>query len=210
MARRWLFGLLSLFIAFSGTAFTRPPSVSPQSNPQAAFAPNPPPDPDRFTTVSVEYTSYEWYLATWKGSNIVCSVVFDHEGLPHPSDIYNNCDLKVYTKWITQPPCIYEDTTLCDGYYTFPITSKPAQKQVAMELASASAWISLEDCEAVLSTSTNICESNPTLVISGQEPLADEKIIRIEGTYDGQSFDCDQTNVCKFHKIGRASCRERV
>jgi hypothetical protein len=199
MARRWLFGLLSLIIAFSGTAFTRPPSASPQPNPQPAFAPNPPPGPDRFTTVSVEYTSYEWYLATWGASSIVCSVIFDHEGLPYPSDVYNNCDLEVYTKWITQQPCLLEDTRLCDGYYTFPITSKPAQKQVAMELASASAWISLEDCEAVLSTSTNICESNPTLVISGQEPLANEQIIRIEGTYDGQAFDCDQTNVCKFH-----------
>ena len=68
-----------------------------------------------------------------------------------------------------------------------------------MQLASASAWISLEDCEPVTSTSTNICESTPTLVITGREPVQNEKIIRIEGTYAGQPFECDQTDVCKFH-----------
>ena len=198
MTRRWLLGLLSVLIAFSGTAFTRvPPAL--QTNPQPAFAPNPPPGPDRFTVVIVDYTSYEWYLATWKGSKIVCSVIFDHEGSPLPEDVYNNCDLAVYNKWISQPPCIYRETRLCVGYYTFPVSSKPATKEIPMQLASASAWISLEDCQPVLSTSTNICESNPTLVITGQEPLQNEKIIRIEGTYDGQSFDCDQTDVCKFH-----------
>ena len=67
-----------------------------------------------------------------------------------------------------------------------------------MQLAPASAWISLEDCEPILSKSTNICETKPTLVISGQEPLPNESIIRIEGTYDGEPFSCDDTDVCKF------------
>ena len=49
-----------------------------------------------------------------------------------------------------------------------------------------------------LSTYTNICESDPTLVITGQEPLPDESIIRIEGTYDGQPFDCADAT-CKFN-----------
>jgi hypothetical protein len=198
MSRRWIVGLISIFLAFSGTAFARAP-ITPASHHQLAFAPNPPPGPDRFTTVTVDYTAYEWYLATWRGSYVVCSVIFDHEGPPLPKDVYKDCDLNVYTKWMNQPPCIYEDTNLCIGYYTFPINSKPAQKEVAMQLESASAWISLEDCQPVLSTSTNICESTPTLVITGQEPLANESIIRIEGTYDGAPFDCDQTNVCKFH-----------
>ena len=160
MARRWLVGFLSVIIAFSGTAFTRPPSISLQPDLQPVSAPNPPPGPDRFTTVTVDYTAFEWYLATWKGYNFVCSVIFDHEGPPLPSDVYKDCSLEVYTKWITQPPCIYQDTNLCDGYYTFPVNSKAAQKEIAMELAAASAWISLEDCA---------------------------------------SFDCDQTDVCKFH-----------
>jgi hypothetical protein len=74
----------------------------------------------------------------------------------------------------------------------------PKEKEIAMQLPAASAWISIEDCEPVYSTSTNICETKPTLVISGQEPLPNETITRIEGTYGGQSFSCDQTDVCKF------------
>ena len=187
MTRRWLLGLLSVLIAFSGTAFA------------PVFAPNPPPGPDRFTVVTVDYTAFEWYLATWKGSKIVCSVVTDHEGPPTTGEVYRDCELAVYNKWISQPPCIYKDSDLCDGYYTFPIDSWPAKKELPLQLAPASAWISLEDCQPVLSTSTNICESTPTLVISGQEPIQNERIIRIEGTYNGQPFDCDQTDTCKFH-----------
>ena len=198
MIRHWLLGLLSILIAITGSAFTRiPPEL--QANPSPVFAPNPPPGPDRFTTVTVDYTIHEWYFATWKGSYIVCSVLTDHEGLPFPTEVYRDCELGVYNKWISQPPCIYNETNLCDGYYTFPINSTPATKEVAMQLASASAWISLEDCQPVLSTSTNICETTPTLVITGQEPVQNERIIRIEGTYNGQPFDCDQTDVCKFH-----------
>ena len=77
---------------------------------------------------------------------------------------------------------------MCKGYYIFLVDSWPAEKEIAMQLAPASAWISLEDCEAVLSTSTNICETTPTLVITGQEPLPNESIIRVEGTYDGEAF----------------------
>jgi hypothetical protein len=71
------------------------------------------------------------------------------------------------------------------------------EKEVPSELEPASAWISLEDCEPVASTSTNVCENKPTLVITGLEPLADYSITRIEGTYDGESFDCEG-DTCKF------------
>ncbi|MBI5964633.1 MAG: hypothetical protein HY863_14230, partial [Chloroflexi bacterium] len=198
MTRRWLLGLIAILIALSGTAFAPvPPPL--QTDRQPAFAANPPPGPDRFAIVTVDYTAFEWYLATWKGSRIVCSVVTDHEGPPLAGDVYRDCEQAVYDKWISQPPCIYKETKLCDGYYTFPIDSWPATKEIPLQLAPASAWISLEDCQPVLSSSTNICESTPTLVITGQEPIQDEKIIRIEGTYNGQAFDCDQTDVCKFH-----------
>ena len=187
MTRRWLLGLLSILIAVSGTAFA------------PAFAPNPPPGPDRVALVTVDYTAFEWYLATWKNSKVVCSVTIDHEGTPLTGEVYEDCSSTVYNKWISQPPCIYKDTYYCDGYYTYQVDSWPDTKEVAMQLAPASAWISLEDCQPVLSTSTNICETTPTLVISGQEPIQTEKIVRIEGTYNNQPFDCDQTDVCKFH-----------
>jgi len=191
MSRRWMLGLLSMMIALSGTAFTR--------KPQPASAPNPPPGPDRVTAITVEYTAFEWYMARWADQKKACSVIIDHEGPPLPGEVYRDCGETIYEKWTTQPPCITNEKATCKGYYTVFVDSWPAEKEIAMQLAPASAWISLEDCEAVLSTSTNICETTPTLVIAGQEPLPNESINRVEGTYDGQPFDCDGVDTCKFH-----------
>jgi hypothetical protein len=191
MSRRRMLGLLSIIIALSGSAFTR--------NPQPASAPNPPPGPDRYTIIAVEYTAHEWRMSTWNGQKKVCALTIDHEGPPLPGEVYRDCGETIYNKWLTQKPCFTSEKYTCGGYYVVLLGSSPAEKEIAMQLAPASAWISLDDCEPVLSTSTNICESDPTLVITGKEPLPNESIIRIEGTYDGQPFDCDKTDVCKFH-----------
>jgi hypothetical protein len=126
-------------------------------------------------------------------------MIIDHEGAPLPGEVYRDCGETLYKKWIVQEPCMARNKRTCEGYYVFPTDSYWEEKEVPLELEPASAWISLEDCEPVLSTSTNVCESQPTLVITGQEPLPEETITRIEGTYDGKSFDCDGTSICKFH-----------
>jgi hypothetical protein len=184
-------GLISIAIALTGTAFTR--------DLQPVFASNPPPGPDRYAVIAVEYKAFEWYMATWKGQKVVCSIVTDHEGLPLPNEVYRDCGEKVYNKWTTQKPCLTDKKSICDGYYVFLVNSWPIEKEIGMQLAPASAWISLEDCEPVHSSSTNICESRPIVVISGLEPLPNEAIIRVEGTYNGEAFDCNGTDVCKFH-----------
>jgi hypothetical protein len=191
MSRRWMPGFLSIVLALSGTAFTR--------NPQPLQAPKPPPGPDRYTVIAVEYTSYDWNMSTWKGHNKVCTITTDHKEAPLPGEVYTACGASIYNKWLTQKPCFTKETYTCDGYFISLAGSSPAEKEVAMQLAPASAWISLEDCEPVLSTSTNICETAPTLVITGREPLPNETIIRVEGTYDGKAFSCDKIDVCKFH-----------
>ena len=188
--RHWKIGLISIMIAISNMAFM--PNLAPDS------APNPPPGPDRFSVIAIDYTAYEWRLLTWKNKTFACSLIVDHEGMPLPEEVYRDCGNTIYKTWITQPPCIIREYKLCVGYYTVLIDSQQKEKEISMQLAPASAWVSLEDCEAVLSTSTNICETKPTLVITGQEPLPNENIIRIEGTYDGQSFYCDETDICKF------------
>ena len=66
MFKRWVV-LLYLISTLTGTAFTRNPTPAP--------APNPPPGPDRYAVIAVEYTNYEWYMATWKGARVVCSVI---------------------------------------------------------------------------------------------------------------------------------------
>lgn len=178
--------LLSTIIVLSGTAFTR------------ALAPNPPPGPDRYTFITVQYIAYEWYLAAWKDQVSLCSIIVDHEGIPFPGEIYRDCGETIYNKWIVQQPCMAENKRDCAGFYISYVSNKPAEKEIPAELPPATAWISIEGCEPVLSTYTNICETLPTLVITGQEPLPGETIIRVEGTYDGQPFNCDGIDVCKF------------
>jgi len=194
----WTVSLLSIMIAISSLAFTH--ETVPPFNPNLAPAadPNPPPGPDRYSLITVDYTAFEWNLLTWKGKKFVCAITVDHEEIPTPGEVYRDCGQTVYQNWITQPPCNTNEVRNCDGYYAVLINSEPKQKDIAMQLAAASAWISLKDCEHVLSTSTNICETKPTLVIRGQEPLPNESIIRIEGTYDGKPFSCDNKNTCKF------------
>ncbi len=178
-------------IAISNMAFI--PNFAPVP------APNPPPGPDRFSVIAVEYTAHEWNLLAWKNKGFVCSIIVDHEGMPLPEEVYRDCGNTIYQKWVTQPPCIIREYKTCVGYYAVLITSQQKEKEISMQLAPASAWISLEDCEYVPSASTNICETLPTLVITGQEPLPNESIIQIAGAYNGESFDCNETNVCKFH-----------
>jgi hypothetical protein len=189
MKRYWITGLLSIIIAITGTAFARQIASASDSNP--------PPGPDRVSVITVKYQAYEWKLATWKAQKPLCTLIIDHEGAPVPKEIYRDCGQTIYNKWIVQSPCITKNKRTCAGYYVFPTDSYTEEKEVPLELEPASAWISLEDCQPVLSTSTNVCETEPTLVITGQEPLPNETIIRVEGTYDGKPFNCDK-DVCKF------------
>src|SRR5688572_17659315 len=185
---RWAFGFLSLLIVISNMAFTT--NFAPDS------AANPPPGPDRYSVIVVEYNSYTWYMAAWKNQKIVCTVTTDHKEPPLSEEVYRDCDSTVYKTWIKQKPCLLPQKNLCEGYYVMLVDSTPREKEIGMMLAPATAWISLEDCEPVLSTSTNICESKPTIVLSGMEPLPNESIIRVEGTYEDQEFSCDESVSC--------------
>jgi hypothetical protein len=182
--KRWLL-LFLLLSSLLGSAFARAAS-------------NPPPGPDRYSVIAVEYTAFDWWMAAWKNKEIVCELVVDHGGLPTPAEVYRDCGEIIYKTWMTQPSCNINQTHECKGYYVFAGKSWQAEKEIAMQLAPATAWISIEGCEPVQSASTNICETEPTLVITGQEPLPNEKIIRVEGTYNGKSFLCEGTEVCKF------------
>ena len=183
MRLRWIAFLL-VIVALLGTAFALPPQVKAASNP--------PPGPDRYTVINVDYTAYTWWLANWSRNEVVCAVAADHEGPPTPKEVYRDCGKTVYDKWVSQPPCIKpEKSQTCVGYYIFPVFEKPASKEIPTKLPEAAAWLTLENCESVSSVSTSVCESLPSLVVTGQEPLPNETITRIEGTLDGVEFACD-------------------
>ncbi len=198
MRLHWVLGLLSLIVAFNGMAFMRQGAPAPaDSNSTPDYGANPPPGPDRFTVLTVEYQAYEWQMATWKYQKPVCALIVDHEGVPVPGEVYRDCGKDIYNKWIVQAPCVSTNKKKCTGYYIFQTDSYLEEKKVPLDLEPASAWISLEGCEPVASVSTNVCEDRPVLVIRGHEPLQDESITRIEGTYDGKPFDC-AGDICKF------------
>jgi hypothetical protein len=135
-------------------------------------------------------------MATWRKNIVVCSLVVDHEGQPTLAEIYQNCDNDVYLTFKDQPSCDIAQHQNCEGYYLVLIQTSQSQKQVTVNLPPPEVWLSLEGCDTVSRAGTNICESQPVLVLQGQEPLPNEHILRIEGTMDGQPFACDPT--CKL------------
>jgi len=165
----------------------------------SASTSNPPPGPDRYTVITIEYTAYEWWMVSWNGNRIACSVIADHEGIPTPDEVYRDCGETIYEEWISQNPCMTNlERDACEGYYAHQIDSQPAEKEVVTQLAPATAWISLEGCKPVMNKWTNICETVPTLVITGREPLPNERIVRVEGTYNGKPFTCDGSDSCRL------------
>ena len=151
-----------------------------------------PPGPDRVATLSVNYTAYTWWMATWNKNQVVCSMVIDHDGQPTLGEVYMKCDPTIYYTWKNQPPCAGTGIphSECEGYYVYLVRKEQTQKQVAVTLPPPSVWLSLEGCESVSGAGTNICETIPQLVLKGEEPLPNEHILRVEGAMDGQPFTC--------------------
>jgi hypothetical protein len=89
-----------------------------------------------------------------------------------------------------------KDKKNCEGYYLYLINTTQSQREITVTLPPPVIWLSLDGCDSVARAGTSICESEPTLILEGQEPLPNEHILRIEGTMDGVSFECDA--LCKL------------
>jgi len=165
--------------------------------PSEASVPAAPPGPDRVTTITVTYTAYEWWMATWNKNQVVCDLIVDHEGQPTLGEVYQNCDTDVYLKFKKQAPCdTLGDRRQCEGYYLVLINTSQSQREMTVLLPPAEVWLTLKGCDTVSRAGTNICENQAVLVLTGQEPLPNEHIVGIEGTMDGQPFSCDP--ICKM------------
>ena len=185
--RHWMNALAALLLTLGSLA------LFPAAPGRAAEAAAPP-GPDRVTPITVDYTAYTWWMATWNKNEVVCSLVVDHEGQPSLGEVYENCDEGVYDTFKDQPPCnLVGDKRRCEGYYLYLVDQTQSQREITVTLPPASVWLSLENCSSVSRSGTNICETDPILVLEGQEPLPNEKILRIEGSMDGTDFSCDAT-----------------
>ncbi len=186
-------GLLtvSLLIVLAGSAFASLPRLGLPAPPGIHRADESPPGPDRFASIFVEYTQYTWWMARWKNDAVVCKLTIDHEGYPTYEEVYANCPENVADMWWSQDLCVKSNPKECKGYYIYLVDSKTTEREITVELPVVVAWVALEDCQAVSTASTTLCEYLPTLVITGEEPLPNEKITGIGGTIDGEPFTCD-------------------
>lgn len=165
----------------------------------SGLAAAPPPGPDRYAALLVEYTAHEWWLVEW-GGEVACQIVIDHTGLPTLADVYRACGEKLYKAWSTQQPCpsslLNEGPEACYGYYLQFVRTYQAMREIAVALPEPKVWLTLEGCTALPALGTQVCPGTPTLVLTGDEPLPNEHILRLEGTYDGTPFVCDP--VCRL------------
>jgi hypothetical protein len=172
--------LLFVFAAMSAFGTWRVSAVEEQ-----------PPGPDRFAIITQEYTSYEWWLTNWADNKVACSVKVDHEGLPTRGEIYTICGAILYNEWLVTKPCetAEEDPGTCPGYYLVFFTSETAQREVGVAQPPPVVWVTLDGCTSF--NSTFRCNSSPTLVLTGEEPMEGEYITSLAGRVDGTAFSCD-------------------
>ncbi len=155
-------------------------------------------NPGRKTTITVQYTQYNWWLIRWVDNLIVCPFSIDHEGLPTRSEILARCGQAIYNQWKATPPCqLTPDnsaTTSCTGLYLFLVNSQPAEKSVVVELPLPQVTVSLSGCTPT--SPENLCDQIPSLLLTGEEPLPNEHITAIHATMAGKEFSCEG-NTCE-------------
>jgi hypothetical protein len=154
-----------------------------------------PPGPDRFKVVVQKYTSYEWWLSTWADNEVVCSIKVDHEGLPKGGEILDTCGQDIYDHWIVTKPCPSEGE--CAGYYLQLVKSEPAKRKIGVQQPPPVVWVTLDGCLPYKSTFR--CDSIPTLVLTGEEPIEGEHITGLSGIVNDKPFNCDA--VCQVDLV---------
>ncbi|HEX7394967.1 MAG TPA: hypothetical protein VF313_08595, partial [Anaerolineaceae bacterium] len=148
----------------------------------------------RQNTQTVKFTWYDWWMVRWENNQALCRILVEHPGLPYSGEILNACGTQYYAEWKATKPCQnVADSTGCQGMYLHFLRSFDGQRNVDVTLPPPQVWVSLVDCSPI--ETPNICTKVPTLMLTGEEPLPNEMIIRIQGTVDGEPFSCPG-NIC--------------
>ena len=150
----------------------------------------------RQTEITISSVEAEWWLMRWSNNALECRILVDHEGLPFPDDIYIYCGDSLHQEWLDTETCKPalkgENTSSCSGLYLHLLATEPTEKTMLVDLPLPEAWISIDGCDPV--PPENRCENLPTLLITAQEPLPNETITYIEGTYNQLPFKCQGEN----------------
>lgn len=153
----------------------------------------------RVAHLIVPYIENIWWLINWDTNEVTCQVFTDHEGLPTVDDVAASCGGELAKLWWNTPPCVLKDnkssTTDCFGLYVYLITSQVKEREVIVDLPPIRVGVNLEGCTPI--PPENRCTQLPVLVLLGEEPLPNERIVSIQGAYNGQPFLCESAG-CKL------------
>lgn len=149
--------------------------------------------PDRTIWVNVDVTSYDWWLVYWANNTIACQFSIIHEGAPTANEIQSTCGNSVYQAWLNTPPCNTGEnelkTSSCEGLYLQHSVMQETSKEIQIELPAPEIWITITG--NLVDSTKNKWAGEPHLLLIGEEKLANESIVRINGTYNGNSFSCE-------------------
>lgn len=149
-------------------------------------------EPERQITLTVAYTQYEWWLIRWEDNEIQCRFLIDHEGLPTAEEVALYCGADLADQWQATPPCTVTssaESNQCDGLYLHLVASEPKEREVVVQLPPPVVYVSLEGCDP--QPPENLCSELPSLKLTAEEPLPNERITAIQGTYAGEPFVCE-------------------
>lgn len=163
-------------------------------HPASAQAQTDPPPP-REATIIEAYIEYEWWLLAWADNALACRILAEEDGQPSLSEIQEDCPEDVFDLWLNQSICEaavnHGDLTTCSGYYLYYVGSHQTEREVVVELPSPSVSISLDGC--VQAGTETRCTLLPLLILTGTEPLADQRIISVSYTYREETHSCEGT-----------------
>ena len=151
--------------------------------------------PERKAELIISTTANEWWLIQWSDNALQCKFYIDYEEFPHNADILSQCGEDLFEQWVKTQPCAAinekKNPDTCDGVYLHFVAPKEIQKSVVVNLPAPQAWITLDGCN--LTPPENHCTNLPSLVITAEEPLPNERIEYIQGIINGQTFLCEGT-----------------
>ena len=148
--------------------------------------------PQRTVTLQTNTTIYEWWLLSWKTSQVVCQMYVEHESWPDSSEVLYYCGSSIQSQWLKTKACVYSDVITmpqeCNGLYLHLANVTETTKEVQVKLPAMEVFVSVSGCNQ--QSPQRYCTALPYLRLQAVEPLPNEQVIQILGNINGQPFSC--------------------
>lgn len=159
-------------------------------------------DPKRSQYITVDTMEYDWQLIFQSDNTAACKFSVEHSKDPTDDEIRNACGGTLFDEWKKSEPCSVTDGSggniNCTGLTLQNINSNPVYRRILVKLPSPEIQLSLAGC--YYTRSNDYCIGTPTLILTGSEPLPNESITSVQGTFGDQDFYCDG-NKCSLNLL---------